>query len=109
MVVRKRQVFPIIGREQGNRVINTCKEELDVSVIPVSRDEDNCLEKLEDGLFVECGAGEQGPPGPPGPQGVKGADGQIRFTGHGPPGVIIGASPNDTYLDLDTGDIYKLT
>ena len=63
--------------------------------------------------------GEQGPPGdtvgipgPQGPQGVpgvQGKDGQIRFTGSGPPGVIIGASPNDTYVDLLTGDVYKLT
>lgn len=44
-----------------------------------------------------------------GPQGVAGKDGQIRFTGHGSPGVIVGASPNDTYMDLDTGDIYKLS
>ena len=46
----------------------------------------------------------QGPPGPPG------HPGQIRYTGHGPPPtVIVGAEPGDTYLDLDTGDIYKLT
>lgn len=44
-----------------------------------------------------------------GPTGEKGKDGQIRFTGHGaPPTVIVGASPGDTYMDLDTGDIYKL-
>ena len=44
-----------------------------------------------------------------GPTGEKGKDGQIRFTGHGaPPAVIVGASPGDTYMDLDTGDIYKL-
>ena len=40
---------------------------------------------------------------------TQGRDGQMRFTGHGPPGVIVGAQPLDTYLDLDTGDIYKLT
>ena len=46
----------------------------------------------------------QGPPGPPG------HPGQIRVTGNGaPPAVIVGAEPGDTYLDLDTGDIYKLT
>lgn len=44
-----------------------------------------------------------GVPGPPG------KDGQIRFTGHGPPGTIVGAEPGDTYMDLNTGDIYKLT
>ena len=60
--------------------------------------------------------GLQGPTGPAGsgtgatgPTGAPGRDGQIRFSGHGPPGVIIGASPDDTYVDLDTGDIYKLT
>ena len=47
--------------------------------------------------------GEPGPPGPPG------KDGQIRFTGNGPPGVIVGAEPGDTYMDLITGDIFKLT
>lgn len=110
MVVEKRPVFPIIANPRGNRTINTCREELAVEVIPVSREPDNCIEKIEDGLYVECGgSGEPGPPGPPGPQGTPGKDGQIRYTGHGAPGVIVGANPNDTYLDLDTGDIYKLT
>ena len=55
------------------------------------------------GGFVNVGP-IQGPPGPPG------HPGQIRYTGHGPPPtVIVGAEPGDTYLDLDTGDIYKLT
>ena len=73
--------------------------------------------------------GVQGPPGRPGPKGDKGdpgqdntgipgpkgdpgepgRDGQIRFTGHGPPGVLAGAQPGDTYMDLSNGDIYKLT
>lgn len=44
-----------------------------------------------------------------GPQGERGKDGQIRYTGHGVPGVILGAEPGDTYLDLLTGEIYKLT
>ena len=45
-----------------------------------------------------------------GPTGEKGKDGQIRFTGHGPPpAVIFGANPLDTYMDMDTGAIYKLT
>lgn len=44
-----------------------------------------------------------------GPTGVPGKDGQIRYTGYGaPPTVILGAEPNDVYLDLNTGDIYKL-
>lgn len=42
-------------------------------------------------------------------QGPRGKDGQIRFTGNGPPpAVIIGSEPGDTYLDLITGDTYKL-
>lgn len=41
--------------------------------------------------------------------GADGKDGQIRFTGNGVPGTIVGASPGDTYLNLDTGDIYKLS
>ncbi|MDO5623788.1 MAG: hypothetical protein Q4G71_03775 [Pseudomonadota bacterium] len=49
------------------------------------------------------GGGQAGPPGPPG------KDGQIRFTGRGePPAVIVGAEPGDTYLDLDTGNVFKL-
>ena len=52
------------------------------------------------------GGGEAGPPGPPG---APGKDGQIRFTGRGaPPAVVVGAEPGDTYLDLDTGNIFKL-
>lgn len=30
------------------------------------------------------------------------------WNGHGAPGVIIGAAPGDTYLDLDTGALYEL-
>lgn len=44
-----------------------------------------------------------------GPAGKDGAPGQIRFTGHGPPpAVLVGASPGDLYLDLDTGTTYQL-
>ena len=44
-----------------------------------------------------------------GPVGVPGKDGQIRFTGYGPPPTVIpGAEPADVYLDLATGDVYKL-
>jgi hypothetical protein len=35
--------------------------------------------------------------------------GQPRFTGQGPPGVIEGANPGDSYLDTTTGDIYTLS
>ena len=56
-----------------------------------------------DAAWVNAGP-IQGPPGPPG------HPGQIRYTGLGPPpAVIVGAEPGDTYLDLNTGDIYKLT
>ncbi|NYT76569.1 hypothetical protein H0A71_06160 [Alcaligenaceae bacterium] len=55
-----------------------------------------------------AGAGT-GPQGEPGPKGDPGHPGQIRFTGNGaPPSVIVGAEPGDTYLDLISGDIYKL-
>lgn len=54
------------------------------------------------GVWVDGGA--VGIPGSPG------KDGQIRFTGYGPPPVVIaGAEPADVYLDIATGDIYKLT
>lgn len=44
-----------------------------------------------------------------GPVGAPGKDGQIRFTGAGaPPALIVGASPDDTYLDTETGHIYTL-
>jgi hypothetical protein len=53
--------------------------------------------------------GEQGPPGPPGEDGDIGPAGSlVKWFGNGSPGVIIGASPGDLYLDLDTGDIYQL-
>ena len=42
-------------------------------------------------------------------RGPAGKDGQIRFTGNGPPpAVIVGSEPGDTYLDLMAGDTYKL-
>lgn len=46
--------------------------------------------------------------GPPGPVGL-GPSGQPRFTGEGPPGVVIGANPGDEYLDNLTGTLYRLT
>ena len=56
-----------------------------------------------DAAWVNAGP-IQGPPGPPG------HPGQIRYTGLGPPpAVIVGAEPGDTYLDLDTGNVFKLT
>lgn len=51
-----------------------------------------------------------GPPGPQGPQGVPGdgGSGAAWFTGVGPPGTIMGASPGDYYIDTSTGTIYRL-
>lgn len=60
-------------------------------------------------LWVYAGTGWTNAGPVQGPPGARGKDGQIRFTGHGaPPTVIVGSEPGDTYLDLDTGDIYKL-
>lgn len=49
-------------------------------------------------------AGPQGPQGPIGPQG----DGVRRWYGEGPPTVVIGAAPDDEYVDNLTGDLYVL-
>lgn len=49
-----------------------------------------------------------GPAAIPGPPGAPGKDGQIRYTGHGAPTLIVGAEPGDTYLDTLTGVIYTL-
>ena len=35
--------------------------------------------------------------------------GITRWYGDGPPGVIVGSSPGDEYLDRLTGDLYTLT
>ena len=105
----RRFVVPLKRTPVGIKPLACC-EEIDVDFIPVSDAENNCLEKNVDGLFVNCNDGGGGPPGPAGPAGPAGADGQIRYTGIGPPPiVIVGASPGDTYLDLLSGDIYKLT
>lgn len=47
-------------------------------------------------------------PGPPGPPGTGGGGGAAWFTGVGPPGTILGASPGDNYTDVSTGNIYRL-
>ncbi len=52
--------------------------------------------------------GPKGDPGAPGPAGPAGSPGVHRYHGHGAPGTIIGASPDDEYLDVDTGDLYFL-
>lgn len=54
--------------------------------------------------------GPPGQPGPPGgPPGPVGPAGQPRWSGQGPPSVIVGAAPGDDYLDETTGTIYRLT
>lgn len=67
----------------------------------------------EENVVVVTVDGEQGPPGPPGEDGQNGAPGPsgglVKWYGNGPPGAIIGASPGDFYLDLDSGDIYTLS
>lgn len=50
-----------------------------------------------------------GPAGPPGPPGPSTTGGVRRWHGNGPPGLLVGAQPNDEYLDLSTGDLYLLT
>ncbi len=64
---------------------------------------------FEGGLGPQGPLGPEGPPGPSGDAGPQGAPGQPRWTGQGPPGVVIGASPGDEYLDVLTGDVYRLT
>jgi hypothetical protein len=59
-------------------------------------------------LFVDSPGGPKGDPGAPGPSGPPGPAGQPRWEGTGPPGVIVGASPGDLYLDRTTGDLYRL-
>jgi len=58
-------------------------------------------------------AGPPGPPGKPGLQGPAGppgaGSGGTRWYGEGPPSVIVGAQPNDEYVDTLTGDLYVLT
>ena len=54
-----------------------------------------------------------GPPGPVGPQGdtgPAGIRGSLWYWGSGaPPVTIVGALPQDMYLDVDVGDVYQLT
>lgn len=53
--------------------------------------------------------GQQGDPGTPGAPGADGVRGATWFTGNGnPPASIPGSLPNDLYLDLDTGAVWKL-
>lgn len=69
------------------------------------------------GIFVESPAADEGvlvplegPVGPQGPEGPMGRPGDFVdwFTGHGPPGLIIGAAAGDMYIDEDTGTLYQL-
>jgi hypothetical protein len=69
--------------------------------------------EADENIIEVVTGGPMGPPGgatgATGPTGPRGYPGQIRYTGHGPPPVvIIGACPHDTYLDLGTGNIYRL-
>lgn len=57
---------------------------------------------------------EIGPQGPRGPQGPKGAQGDASnypavWVRHGPPPEFVeGAKPGDTWIDVDTGDVFEL-
>lgn len=51
---------------------------------------------------------QPGPPGPQGPPGPEGPIGTKRHYGAGPPGVVIGASPYDEYVDTVSGTLYVL-
>lgn len=82
---------PILCDEEGN--LTFCAEDGDYDLYPSF------------GGFLEIsiiggGVGPPGPPGPPGPAGSK------RWYGAGPPGTIVGAQPNDEYVDLTNGDLY---
>lgn len=68
---------------------------------------------------TEVIVGDEGVAGPPGPQGTVGPTGPAgpagpegrrpqRWYGDGPPGTIIGAAPDDEYVDRLTGDLYVL-
>jgi len=82
-------------------------------------DDEYSVVSFSQGTGAQGPAGDTGPAGAdstvPGPKGdtgdtgSDGRDGQIRFTGSGPPATIVGSSPNDTYLDFNSGDVYKLT
>jgi hypothetical protein len=50
-----------------------------------------------------------GPAGPPGPQGPPGTPVGRRWYGMGTPGTIVGSSPGDEYLDIETGTLFRLT
>lgn len=52
--------------------------------------------------------GPAGPPGPMGPMGLPGPAGSSVLTGNGPPEETPG-NAGDVYIDVDTGDVYKLT
>ena len=59
-------------------------------------------------VWTATGWVDIGPIAVPGPKGEDGDHGQIRYTGHGAPTLIVGSKPGDTYLDVLTGTVYKL-
>ena len=52
--------------------------------------------------------GPIGPIGPAGPPGADGEPGSQWGFGDGPPGTLIGSRPGDVYMDVLTGEFYKL-
>lgn len=89
-------------------------ESVDVVIAPTSIVQEtesvDRITDLEQGVVGPAGpegpVGEKGDTGDPG--GPPGPPGQPRYSGYGPPGLIIGSSPGDEYIDLLTGDIYRL-
>lgn len=64
-------------------------------------------------LVVEIGAygtlkGDPGVAGPTGPTGAAGLRGTQWFVGHGLPDVVAGSVVGDFYLDVDTGEYYRM-
>lgn len=52
--------------------------------------------------------GPEGPAGPMGPMGAPGPAGSSVITGNGPPEETPG-NPGDVYIDVNSGDVYKLS
>ena len=55
--------------------------------------------------FKVISGGTRGPQGIPGSSSVVGGN---RYYGEGPPGVVLGASPGDEYVNSLNGDLYRL-
>ena len=90
----------------GLRVVGAVAE---FSELPVSADAGDVWVTRTTGFGFAWNGTEWVDIGPIAIQGPTGKHGQIRYTGTGAPTLIVGAEPGDTYLDVSTGTIYKLT